>query len=220
MEIFIEKEWKNKLKQEFYDPYFTNLIDYLKAEFNSHTIYPPINLVFNAFNKCPFSSTKVVILGQDPYHEENQAHGLCFSVPDGVKIPPSLRNIFKELQNDLGISLSDSGNLDRWAEQGILLLNATLTVRAKEAGSHQDKGWEIFTDKVIQTLSEQHNNLVFVLWGTFAQKKQVLIDPKKHLILTSVHPSPLSAHRGFFNNHHFSTINKYLVAHQKSPINW
>lgn len=220
MEIKIEKGWKKELNQEFYDPYFINLIDYLKLEYSSHQIYPPLNLVFDAFNKCPFNETKIVILGQDPYHEVDQAHGLCFSVPDGVAIPPSLRNIFKELNNDLGLSMPKSGNLVRWAEQGVLLLNATLTVRAKEAGSHQNKGWETFTDKVIETLSQQQNNLVFVLWGTYAQKKQVLIDAKKHLILTSVHPSPLSAHRGFFNNHHFSTINDYLVAHQKSAIEW
>ncbi len=220
MEIEIKKDWKKELMSEFYDPNFQQLIDYLREEYNNQEIYPPLNLLFDAFNKCPFSETKVVILGQDPYHEEGQAHGLCFSVPEGVDIPPSLRNIFKELKNDLGVPMSKSGNLLRWAEQGVLLLNTTLTVRAKEAGSHQNKGWENFTNKVIQTLSERHSNLVFVLWGTPAQKKKVLIDTNKHLVLTSVHPSPLSAHRGFFNNKHFSTANNYLVKHRKAAIEW
>ena len=220
MEIKIEQSWKEQLKDEFEKPYFSELISFVKTEYAIQRIYPPGKLIFNAFDKCPFDKTKVVILGQDPYHEPGQAHGLCFSVPDGTGFPPSLQNIFKELQNDLGLPFPRSGNLERWAEQGVFLLNATLTVKAHEAGSHQKKGWETFTDKVIQILGESRDHLVFLLWGAYAQRKGELINGNKHLILKSVHPSPLSAHRGFFENHQFSKTNEYLVNHGKEPINW
>lgn len=220
MEIKIEPGWKEQLKEEFDKPYFTLLTDFVRSEYAAQKIYPPGNLIFNAFEKCPFDKVKVVILGQDPYHEAGQAHGLCFSVPDGVSFPPSLRNIFKEIQNDLGIPIPDSGNLLRWADQGVFLLNATLTVRAQQAGSHQKKGWETFTDKVIYTLSESREHIVFLLWGAYAQRKGEMINSGKHLILNAVHPSPLSAHRGFFGNHQFSKTNEYLLVHGKKPIIW
>jgi uracil-DNA glycosylase len=220
MEIKIEPGWKEQLKEEFNKPYFTLLTDFVRSEYAAQKIYPPGNLIFNAFEKCPFDKVKVVILGQDPYHEAGQAHGLCFSVPDGVSFPPSLRNIFKEIQNDLGIPIPDSGNLLRWADQGVFLLNATLTVRAQQAGSHQKKGWETFTDKVIYTLSESREHIVFLLWGAYAQRKGEMINSGKHLILNAVHPSPLSAHRGFFGNHQFSKTNEYLLVHGKKPIIW
>lgn len=220
MEIKIESSWKERLKEEFEKTYFNNLTNFVKSEYATQKIYPPGKLIFNAFEKCPFDKTKVVILGQDPYHEPGQAHGLCFSVPDGVSFPPSLQNIFKEINNDLNIPVPNSGNLERWAEQGVFLLNATLTVRAHQAGSHQNKGWETFTDKVIQVLSESQEHLVFLLWGAYAQRKGELINSKKHLILKSVHPSPLSAHRGFFGNHQFSKTNEYLVANGKVPVRW
>ena len=220
MEIKIEQSWKEQLNGEFEKPYFVNLTTFIRSEYTNQKIYPPGKLIFNAFEKCPFDKTKVVILGQDPYHEPGQAHGLCFSVPDGVSFPPSLQNIFKEIKNDLGIPVPGSGNLERWAEQGVFLLNATLTVRAHQAGSHQNKGWETFTDKVIQILGESQDHLVFLLWGGYAQRKGELINARKHLILKSVHPSPLSAHRGFFGNHQFSTTNEYLVTHGKEPVNW
>jgi len=220
MEIKIEQGWKEQLIDEFEKPYFANLTGFIRSEYATQKIYPPGKLIFNAFEKCPFDKTKVVILGQDPYHEPGQAHGLCFSVPDSVSFPPSLQNIFKEIKNDLDISVPVSGNLERWAEQGVFLLNATLTVRAHQAGSHQNKGWETFTDKVIQTLSESQDHLVFLLWGAYAQRKGELINASNHLILKSVHPSPLSAHRGFFGNHQFSKTNEYLINHRKEPINW
>lgn len=220
MDIKIEPSWKERLKDEFDQPYFINLTGYVKSEYAIQKIYPPGKLIFNAFEKCPFDKTKVVILGQDPYHEPGQAHGLCFSVPDGVSSPPSLQNIFKEIQNDLGVAIPRSGNLERWAEQGVFLLNATLTVRAHQAGSHQKKGWETFTDKVISLLSDSQDHLVFLLWGAYAQRKGELINPDRHLILRSVHPSPLSAHRGFFGNHQFSKTNEYLKIHGKTPVNW
>ena len=220
MEIKIEPGWKEQLKDEFDKPYFTILTDFVRSEYAAQKIYPPGNLIFNAFEKCPFDKVKVVILGQDPYHEAGQAHGLCFSVPDGVSFPPSLRNIFKEIQNDLGIPIPDSGNLQRWADQGVFLLNATLTVRAQQAGSHQKKGWETFTDKVIYSLSESREHIVFLLWGAYAQRKGEMIDTGKHLIINTVHPSPLSAHRGFFGNHQFSKTNEYLLVHGKKPITW
>jgi len=220
MEIKIEQGWKEQLIDEFEKPYFANLTGFIRSEYATQKIYPPGKLIFNAFEKCPFDKTKVVILGQDPYHEPGQAHGLCFSVPDSVSFPPSLQNIFKEIKNDLDISVPVSGNLERWAEQGVFLLNATLTVRAHQAGSHQNKGWETFTDKVIQTLSESQDHLVFLLWGAYAQRKGELINASNHLILKSVHPSPLSAHRGFFGNHQFSKNNEYLINHGKEPINW
>lgn len=220
MDIKIESSWKEKLQPEFEKEYFQKLVQFVKNEYQTKTIYPPGNLIFNAFNLCPFNKVKVVIIGQDPYHGPGQAHGLCFSVQDGVQFPPSLRNIFKEINNDLGIPVPKSGNLTHWAEQGVFLLNATLTVQAHNAGSHQKKGWEIFTDAVIKTLADQSENLVFLLWGAYAQKKSELIDSTKHLILKSVHPSPLSASRGFFGNNHFSSANNYLKSQKKEPINW
>jgi uracil-DNA glycosylase len=220
MEIKIEPGWKERLKGEFDKPYFTDLTHFVRSEYETQKIYPPGKLIFNAFEKCPFNRTKVVILGQDPYHEPGQAHGLCFSVPDGVSFPPSLQNIFKEIKNDLDIPVPGSGNLERWAEQGVFLLNATLTVRAHQAGSHQKKGWETFTDKVIELLSNSQDHLVFILWGAYAQRKGELINGTRHLVLKSVHPSPLSAHRGFFGNHQFSKTNEYLISHGKAPVNW
>jgi uracil-DNA glycosylase len=220
MDIKIESSWKEQLKNEFEKPYFTDLASFVKSEYTTQKIYPPGKLIFNAFEKCPFDKVKVVILGQDPYHEPGQAHGLCFSVPDGISQPPSLQNIFKEIKNDLDIPVPKSGNLERWAEQGVFLLNATLTVRAHLAGSHQKKGWETFTDHVIHLLSESGEHLVFLLWGAYAQRKSELINTNKHLVLSSVHPSPLSAHRGFFGNHQFSIANEYLFAYGKEPIKW
>ena len=220
MDIKIEASWKERLKDEVEKSYFSDLTGFVKSEYATQKIYPPGKLIFNAFEKCPFDKTKVVILGQDPYHEPGQAHGLCFSVPDGISHPPSLQNIFKEIQNDLGIVVPKSGNLERWAEQGVFLLNATLTVRAHLAGSHQKRGWETFTDSVIKVLSESGEHLVFLLWGAYAQRKAELINSGKHLILSSVHPSPLSAHRGFFGNHQFSKTNEYLIAYGREPIQW
>ncbi len=213
--------WHDVLAEEKQQPYFINTLNTVAAERQSgQTIYPPQKDVFNAFRYTELSDVKVVILGQDPYHGPGQAHGLCFSVCDGVRLPPSLRNIFKEIQLDTGAPIPITGNLSRWATQGVLLLNATLTVRAHLAGSHQKKGWETFTDQVIRTVSEQHQHVVFLLWGAYAQQKAALIDGNKHLILQSVHPSPLSASRGFFGNHHFSKTNQYLQQHGKSPIVW
>ncbi|HNU77284.1 MAG TPA: uracil-DNA glycosylase, partial [Prolixibacteraceae bacterium] len=189
-------------------------------EYAFHRVFPPGSLIFNAFDKCPFDRVKVVILGQDPYHGPGQAHGLCFSVPDGVEFPPSLQNIFTEIESDLGIKAPRSGNLERWAGQGVFLLNAILTVTAHVAGSHQNQGWEIFTDRVIHLLAENHENLVFMLWGNYAQQKGKFIDPSRHLVLKSVHPSPLSVYRGFFGNRHFSKANEYLQAHGKTPVAW
>jgi len=220
MDIKIESGWKEHLKEEFEKTYFSDLTNFVKTEYATQKVYPPGKLIFNAFEKCPFDKVKVVILGQDPYHEPGQAHGLCFSVPDGVNFPPSLQNIFKEIKGDLDLPIPKSGNLERWADQGVFLLNATLTVRAHEAGSHQKKGWETFTDHTIHMLSESADQLVFLLWGAFAQRKKELINTSKHLVLSSVHPSPLSAHRGFFGNHHFSQANAYLMAQGKTPVNW
>ena len=220
MDVKIEQSWKEQLEEEFEKPYFKPLTDFVKSEYASHTVYPPAKLVFNAFEQCPFGNVKVVILGQDPYHGPGQAHGLCFSVNDGIDFPPSLRNIFKEIQADTGAPVPTSGNLERWASQGVLLLNATLTVRAHEAGSHQKKGWEKFTDAVIHLVADKLENVVFILWGNYAISKGEFIDPQKHLILKSVHPSPLSASRGFFGNKQFSTTNQYLTEHGKVPIQW
>ena len=220
MDVQIEESWKERLTNEFEKDYFIRLTDFVRAEYKSTTIYPPGRLIFNAFNLCPFDKVKVVIIGQDPYHGPDQAHGLCFSVNDGIAYPPSLQNIFKEIQNDLGIPIPSSGNLTRWANQGVLLLNATLTVRAHQAGSHQRKGWKEFTDAAIRILANQHEHLVFILWGAYAQKKGAFIDRSKHLVLTSAHPSPLSAYNGFFGNKHFSRTNDYLTAHGKTPIQW
>lgn len=216
----IDESWKEVLKEEFEKDYFVNLTSFVRQEYKDKTIYPKASNIFNAFNLCPFDKVKVVILGQDPYHEPNQAHGLCFSVLDPTPAPPSLKNIFKEINLDLGITPLESGDLTRWASQGVLLLNATLTVEAHKAGSHQGKGWEEFTDRVIFNLANRKSGLVFLLWGSYAQKKGEFIDQTKHLVLKSVHPSPLSAHRGFFGNHHFSQANSYLTQQGKQPINW
>lgn len=220
MDVRIETSWKLRLESEFEKEYFQRLVQFVRTEYSKGTVYPPANKLFNAFDLCPFDQTKVVIIGQDPYHEPNQAHGLCFSVMDGVPFPPSLINIFKEIQDDLKIPMPISGNLERWAVQGVLLLNATLTVGAHQAGSHQQKGWEQFTDKVIELLATEKEHLIFMLWGAYAQKKGAVIPSENHLILQSPHPSPLSAHRGFFGNHHFSRANAYLVEHDESPIAW
>lgn len=220
MDVKIEASWKEQLQDEFEKPYFNQLTEFVRSEYRSQAIYPPAKLIFNAFEQCPFDQVKVVILGQDPYHGPGQAHGLCFSVNDGVDFPPSLRNIFKEIQADTGATIPTSGNLERWAKQGVLLLNATLTVRAHTAGSHQKKGWEQFTDAVIHLVADRLENVVFILWGNYAISKGEFIDSRKHLILKSVHPSPLSASRGFFGNHQFSTTNKYLLEHGKTPVKW
>lgn len=221
MNVKINDSWAKRLGNEFAQPYFSQLTDFVRHEYATTTCYPPGRLIFNAFNLCPFDSVKVVIIGQDPYHEAGQAMGLSFSVPDGVAMPPSLQNIFKEIQGDLGIGVPQSGNLTRWAEQGVLLLNATLTVRAHQAGSHQRHGWERFTDAAISRLSEGRDHLVFILWGGYARSKASLIDRSRHLVLESVHPSPLSANRGgWFGNHHFSRCNEYLAGHGMDPINW
>ena len=220
MDVRIEESWKAHLQEEFNKPYFERLAEFVRQEYAEKTVYPPAKLIFNAFNRCPFDEVKVVIVGQDPYHEPGQAHGLCFSVTEGVPLPPSLQNIYKEIEQDLRKQIPRSGNLDRWATQGVLLLNATLTVQAHRAGSHQRKGWEEFTDAVIHHLATQREHLVFILWGAYAQRKGETIDANRHLILKSAHPSPLSAHRGFFGNRHFSRTNDYLKSHGIPPINW
>ena len=220
MDVKIEQGWKSKLKPEFDKEYFVKLTDFVREEYGKGAVYPPGSLIFNAFDVCPFDKVKAVIIGQDPYHGPGQAHGLCFSVKDGIDYPPSLVNIFKEIESDLKIRIKASGDLSRWAGQGVLLLNATLTVRAHQAGSHQRKGWEEFTDYVIKVLNEEKQNLVFFLWGAYAQKKGVSIDRSKHLVLESVHPSPLSASRGFFGNRHFSRCNDFLKNNGISPIDW
>jgi uracil-DNA glycosylase len=216
----IETGWKTVLRPEFEAAYFQQLKEFLKSEKAVHTVYPPGAQIFAAFNTTPFEDVKVVILGQDPYHGPGQAHGLCFSVPLGVDKPPSLLNIFKELSTDIGIAVQKNGCLVKWAQQGVLLLNATLTVRANQAGSHQNKGWETFTDAAIKALSDRKEGIVFILWGNYAQAKQVLIDNSKHFILKSVHPSPLSASRGFFGCHHFSETNRLLEKQGRVPIDW
>lgn len=220
MDVRIEESWKKQLEAEFNKPYFVALTDFVRKEYATKHIFPPAKHIFNAFDSCPFEDVKVVILGQDPYHGIGQAHGLCFSVNDGVQVPPSLHNIYKEIFSDLGVETLPTGNLTRWAQQGVFLLNATLTVRANMAGSHQGKGWERFTDEVIKTLSEKRKNIVFLLWGSYAQQKAALIDSSKHLILKTVHPSPLSAYRGFFGCKHFSQANEYLRQNGLSEINW
>lgn len=220
MNVQIEETWKEALAPEFEKDYFIRLTDFVRQEYQTTTVYPPGKLIFNAFNLCPYNKVKVVIIGQDPYHGPGQAHGLCFSVNDGVPFPPSLQNIFKEIHDDLGTPIPATGNLTRWAEQGVLMLNATLTVRAHQAGSHQRKGWEEFTDAAIRALAEKREHLVFILWGSYAQKKGAFIDRNKHLVLTSVHPSPLSAYNGFFGNRHFSRANEYLIQHGETPIVW
>lgn len=219
MNINIEESWKNLLKPEFEKPYFSSLINFVKQEYKEHTCYPKGKNIFKAFELTPFDQVKVVLLGQDPYHGEGQAMGLCFSVPNGIVYPPSLRNIIIELKNDTRIELK-SGDLTPWAKQGVFLLNATLTVRAHQAGSHQKKGWETFTDSVIHKISEEKEHVVFILWGSYAQQKINLIDTRKHFIIKSVHPSPLSAHRGFFGSRPFSLTNEYLTSKKIEPIQW
>lgn len=216
----IEESWKQRLMDEFSASYFIKIKEFLIDEKSRFSVYPPGSQIFNAFNFTPFEKVKVVILGQDPYHGPGQAHGLCFSVPDGVQQPPSLQNIFKEISQDLGIPVPASGNLENWARQGVMLLNATLTVRARQAGSHQNRGWEHFTDRAIRKLSEEREHLVFLLWGNFAIAKRELIDESRHLVLTSPHPSPFSANRGFFGNRHFSKTNQYLREHGIEEIDW
>jgi uracil-DNA glycosylase len=220
MDVKIELSWKKQLALEFEKPYFSSLVHFVKNEYATRTVYPKGNQIFNAFDKTPFDKVKVVILGQDPYHEPGQAHGLCFSVNDGIPLPPSLQNIYKELSDDLGITAHPTGNLERWAEQGVLLLNATLTVRAHAAGSHQNKGWEEFTDAVIHKIAGEKEHIVFILWGSYAQRKGAFIDPFKHLILKSSHPSPLSVYRGFFGSKPFSKTNEYLIKTSQIPVNW
>ena len=220
MEVRIEPTWKILLDEEFKKEYFKNLVSFVKSEYQQHRIYPPGSQIFNAFQYCPLDQTKVVIIGQDPYHGPGQANGLCFSVAEGVRMPPSLVNIFKELKDDLGVDMPPHGSLERWSKQGVLLLNATLTVRASTPGSHQNKGWEEFTDAVIQKLSSEREGLVFILWGAYAQKKGSVIDTSKHYVIQSAHPSPFAAHKGFFGSKPFSKTNEYLRKNGKDVINW
>lgn len=220
MNVKIEESWKSRLQSEFSKPYFVDLVHFVKNEFATKKVFPPGPLIFSAFDKCTFDQVKVVVLGQDPYNGQGQANGLCFSVNDEVALPPSLINIFKEIHADLGLSIPQKGNLEYWSRQGVLLLNSTLTVRGHQSGSHQNKGWEIFTDKVIEVLSDEKEGLVFLLWGAYAQQKGKNIDPSKHLVLKSAHPSPYSADRGFFGNKHFSLTNEYLLKKRKTPIDW
>lgn len=220
MDVKIESSWKEKLRNEFEKEYFISLTEFVRQEYGSRRVFPPGNLIFNAFELCPFDSVKVVIIGQDPYHNVGQAHGLCFSVTEGTEFPPSLVNIFKEINRDLGTPMPRSGNLERWARQGVLLLNAILTVRAHQALSHQNKGWERFTDAAISALNRDRDNLVFMLWGNYAQNKGASIDTARHLLLKTVHPSPLSASRGFFGCSHFSKCNDWLKSRGLEPVNW
>lgn len=220
MNVNIESSWKEQMKDEFEKEYFVKLVDFVKHEYKTTQIFPPGKQIFNAFNLCPFDKVKVVILGQDPYHDDGQANGLCFSVNDNVPFPPSLQNIFKEISDDLKKPIPTSGDLTRWAKQGVLLLNSILTVRAHKASSHKDRGWEIFTDRVIKEISENKKNIVFMLWGSYAKNKGIQIDKSKHLVLTSVHPSPLSVYRGFFGCKHFSRANEYLREHNIEEIEW
>ena len=220
MSVRIEEGWKQALSAEWESPYFAQLSQFVHAEYRTRQVFPPGRQIFAAFDATPFDQVKVVILGQDPYHGDGQANGLCFSVNDGVPFPPSLLNIFKEVHDDTGAPIPASGDLSRWARQGVLLLNATLTVAAHQPGSHQGHGWEQFTDAAIRALAERREHLVFILWGSYAIKKGAFIDKARHLVLTSPHPSPLSAHRGFFGNHHFSLANDYLQRHGQTPIQW
>ena len=220
MDIKIDSSWKSRLANEFNAPYFEQLTNFVRNAYTHHQIFPPAKLIFNAFDLCPFDKVKVVIIGQDPYHGLGQAHGLSFSVNENIPLPPSLKNIYQEIRSDLGIQPLSHGNLERWAKQGVLLLNATLTVQANLAGSHQKKGWETFTDSAIKAVANEKEHVVFLLWGNYAQQKAQYIDRTKHLVLTAVHPSPLSAHRGFFGCKHFSQTNQYLTEHGLEPINW
>ncbi len=219
-DVRIAEDWKEVLREEFNKPYFDELVGFVKQEYASGVVYPAGSNIFRAFDKCPFDRLKVVIIGQDPYHGPGQANGLCFSVARGVQFPPSLQNIFKEVQSDIGTPVPESGELDRWAEQGVLLLNAVLTVRAHQAASHAGRGWERFTDAVVRAIAERKKEVVYMLWGSYAQKKGAIADPQNNLILKAVHPSPLSAYRGFFGCKHFSEANKYLESVGKSPIVW
>ena len=220
MEVRIEESWREVLQPEFDKPYFELLTSFVRQAYQTKQCFPPAKLIFNAFDSCPFDKVRVVIIGQDPYHDVGQAQGLCFSVPDGIAVPPSLQNIYKELESDLGITPPKSGNLQHWAEQGVLLLNATLTVEAHRPGSHQNKGWEELTDAAIAALNARREHLVFMLWGAYAKRKGQVIDTKKHLVLTAPHPSPLSAYQGFFGCKHFSKANEYLTRYGMQPINW
>ena len=220
MEVRIAEDWKRILHPEFDKPYFERLTAFVRSEYASHKVFPQGRNIFRAFDKCPFGELKVVIIGQDPYHGDGQANGLCFSVNDGVPFPPSLENIFKEVRDDMGVPIPSSGNLDRWAEQGVLLLNSVLTVRAHMAASHAKQGWEQFTDAVVRAIAERKEGVVYMLWGSYAQRKGAIADASRNLILKSVHPSPLSVYRGFFGSHHFSQANVYLAAHGKTPIVW
>lgn len=220
MDVKIAESWKERLSPEFEKDYFKTLVDFVRSEYSSFKVYPKASRILSAFDHCSFDDLKVVIIGQDPYHGDGQANGLCFSVNDGLKAPPSLVNIFKEIQSDLGKEIPDSGNLERWADQGVLLLNATLTVRAHSPGSHQNKGWEQFTDAVIQTISMEKEGIVFLLWGAYAQRKGEIIDANKHKILASAHPSPFAANKGFFGNKHFSQTNDFLEKKGAKPIDW
>ncbi len=220
MTVQIEASWQTALAKELSSPYFKTLTETVDMAYQTSLVYPPQDRIFSAFAHCPFDQVRVVILGQDPYHGPGQAHGLSFSVPDGIKVPPSLRNIYKEIESDIGAPIPTSGNLERWADQGVLLLNATLTVKASQAGSHQNIGWETFTDAAIAAISREREHIVFMLWGKYAQAKTVLIDHTKHLVLTAPHPSPLSAYSGFFGSRHFSQCNTYLTKHNIAPITW
>jgi len=220
MNVQIEESWREVLQPEFDKPYFELLTSFVRREYASHTCFPPGPLIFQAFNACPFHRVRVVILGQDPYHEPGQAHGLCFSVNEGIEVPPSLQNIYKELNRDLQLPIPASGNLLHWAQQGVLLLNATLTVQAHRAGSHQNHGWEELTDAAILALNQKRQNIVYMLWGSYAQRKGQFIDRRKNLVLTAPHPSPLSAYRGFIGCGHFSATNNYLIQHGQQPISW
>ena len=220
MDVRIAEDWKEILKDEFSKPYFEELVSFVKQEYASGEVFPAGRNIFRAFDKCPFDKLKVVIIGQDPYHGEGQANGLCFSVSEGVPFPPSLKNIFKEVSDDIGTPIPRSGELDRWAEQGVLMLNAVLTVRAHNAASHAGRGWETFTDAVVKAIAERKQGVVYMLWGSYAQRKGAIANPKQNLILHAVHPSPLSAYRGFFGCKHFSQANNYLVSIGKEPIQW
>lgn len=220
MQVRIDESWREVLQAEFDKPYFELLTDFVRHAYRTTQCFPPAGQIFRAFDLCPFDKVRVVIIGQDPYHDVNQAHGLCFSVQDGIPTPPSLVNIYKELNRDLGKPIPSSGNLTHWAEQGVLLLNATLTVEAHKAGSHQGKGWEELTDAAIQALNLKREKIVFMLWGSYAQRKGKYIDRRKHLVLQAVHPSPLSAYRGFIGCGHFSKANNYLQQHGQTPIAW
>ena len=220
MDVKISESWKNLLQEEFDKPYFEELTRFVKSEYSAGQVFPAGRNIFRAFDKCPFDRLKVVIIGQDPYHGVGQANGLCFSVDDGVQYPPSLQNIFKEIHDDIGSPIPSNGNLDRWAEQGVLLLNAVLTVRAHQAASHSGRGWEQFTDAVVRTIAQRKEGVVYMLWGNYAQRKGQIADPERNLILKSVHPSPLSVYRGFFGCKHFSKANDYLIQQGKEPIAW